>query len=68
MRKVVIRTPFPSVESIAREFGISKARQRRLDEIVDSVLAESEANKRAQPRSSRTRNHARRKVKARLPR
>jgi hypothetical protein len=41
-KRVVIRTPFPSLETVAREMQISKHRLAELIEIADAAAAESE--------------------------
>jgi hypothetical protein len=36
---VLITTPFPSVDDVAKELGISKSRQKKLEKLVEGIIA-----------------------------
>lgn len=39
-RRATISTPYPSVEAVAAELGVSKTRVRELRELMDSIAEE----------------------------
>jgi hypothetical protein len=38
-KKILISTPFPSLDEVARELGISKSRQKKIEKLVDGIIA-----------------------------
>jgi hypothetical protein len=38
-KKILISTPFPSLDDVARELGISKSRQKKIEKLVEGIIA-----------------------------
>ncbi len=38
-KRVLITTPFPSLDDVARELGISKSRQKKIEKLVEGIIA-----------------------------
>jgi hypothetical protein len=38
-KKVLITTPFPSLDDVAKELGISKSRQKKLENLIEEIIA-----------------------------
>jgi hypothetical protein len=45
MEKTLIRTPFPSADTVAKELNLPRSRVRRVEDIVARVLANKSARK-----------------------
>jgi len=46
-KKVLITTPFPSLDEVARELGVSKSRQKKIERLVEGII-EARTSKTAQ--------------------
>jgi len=38
-KKILISTPFPSLDDVAKELGISKSRQKKIENLVEGIIA-----------------------------
>jgi hypothetical protein len=38
-KRVLISTPFPTLDEVAKELGISKSRQKKLENLVNEIIA-----------------------------
>ena len=38
-KKILISTPFPSLDDVAKELGISKSRQKKIEKLVEGIIA-----------------------------
>lgn len=38
-KRVLITTPFPSLDEVAKELGISKSRQKKIENLVKEIIA-----------------------------
>ena len=38
-KKVLIATPFPSLDDVAKELGISKSRQKKIETLMEGIIA-----------------------------
>ena len=38
-RRTLITTPFPALDDVAKELGISKSRQKKIEELVEGIVA-----------------------------
>jgi hypothetical protein len=38
-KRILITTPFPSLDDVARELGISKSRQKKIEKLVEGIIA-----------------------------
>jgi hypothetical protein len=38
-KRVLITTPFPTLDEVAKELGISKSRQKKLENLVEEIIA-----------------------------
>jgi hypothetical protein len=38
-KKVLIATPFPSLDDVAKELGISKSRQKKIEKMMEGIIA-----------------------------
>ena len=38
-KRVLISTPFPSLDDVARELGISKSRRKKIEKLVEGIIA-----------------------------
>ena len=38
-KKILISTPFPSLDDVAKELGISKSRQKKIETLVEGIIA-----------------------------
>jgi len=55
-RRTVLTGPIPTVEQVARRFGVSRRRVRRLERLIDSFIASDAARvTRAKKKSTATR-------------
>jgi hypothetical protein len=61
-RKVIITTPYPTVEEVAAELGVSKKRVRELEAMYEEIVG-----RRKKARSPRSRSTAAREKKASRP-
>jgi hypothetical protein len=44
-KRVVIRTPFPTLDEVARELGISKSRQKKIEDLMEDIIAADSSQK-----------------------
>ena len=38
-KRVLITTPFPSLDEVAKELGISRSRQKKLENLMEEIIA-----------------------------
>jgi hypothetical protein len=38
-KRVLITTPFPSIDDVAKELGVSKSRQKKIENLVKEIIA-----------------------------
>ena len=38
-KRVLITTPFPSLDDVAKELGISRSRQKKIEKLVEGIIA-----------------------------
>ena len=38
-KRILIATPFPSLDDVATELGISKSRQKKIEKLVEGIIA-----------------------------
>ena len=38
-KKILISTPFPTLDEVAKELGISKSRQKKIEDLVEGIIA-----------------------------
>jgi hypothetical protein len=46
-RRTVLTAPIPTVEQLARRFGVSRRRVKRLEHLIDSFIASDARRRRA---------------------
>jgi hypothetical protein len=46
-RRTVLTAPIPTVEQVARRFGVSRRRVKRLERLIDSFIASDARRRRA---------------------
>jgi len=46
-RRTVLTAPIPTVEQVARRFGVSRRRVKRLERLIDSYIASDARRRRA---------------------
>lgn len=56
-KRVVITTPFPTAEDLAKTYGISKTRMRKLNALADEILGKDRKKSPKTPSLQTERKH-----------
>jgi hypothetical protein len=56
-KKILISTPFPSLDDVAKELGISKSRQKKIEKLVKEIIASDLSARRVRIRKGQNGRH-----------
>ncbi len=56
-KRVLITTPFPSLDEVAKELGISKSRQKKIEKLMEGIIAARSSERGARTRKGLDERH-----------
>ena len=56
-KRVLITTPFPTLDEVAKELGISKSRQKKIEKLMEGIIAARSSERGARTREGLDERH-----------